>query len=121
MNAVIAELVLFAKRRGEEPFKVTVQIGTPYKSLDDPEEWACPVVVGPLYKHLPDVYGTDSMQALCLAVSLVLKSLQAFRDDGGTLSFDGSGDDFPLEAYSFRPEETRLKKQKEQLGAHHGF
>lgn len=111
MNTVIAELVLFAKRPGEEPFKVTVQIGTPYKHHDDPETWACPWSLKPLYKNLHDAHGSDALQALCLAISGVQDLLQDIRDKGGTLSEDGSGDGFPLEAYSFRPEETRLKKQ----------
>jgi len=111
MNTVIAELTIFAKRPGEEPFKVTAQIGTPYKYQDDPERWACPSSLSPLYNHLADARSGDAFHALCLAIALVQDLLQDVRDKGGTLSFDGKEDDFPLEAYSFRPEESRFRKQ----------
>lgn len=111
MNIVIAEVILFAKRPGEEPFKVTVQIGTPYKHHDDPETWAFPRALTPLFKHLHDAHGGNPFQALCLAIAGAQDLLQDVRDKGGMLGFDGSGDDFPLEAYSFRPAEHRIRKQ----------
>jgi len=104
MNDPIAQLSLVGTRPGGQPFKITVQIGKPYLYGTDPEEWACPVAVLPLFKALRDAHGNDSFQALCLAVSLAQDLLHGFREQGGVLSNEGEGegeDTFPLEAYAF--------------------
>ena len=86
----------------EGPFTIDLEIGTPYRC--DTGEWACRLSLDGLYYGLPDIRGEDSLQALCLAVSTALTLLRDFRRDGGTLQIDG--DEFPLEAYWFRPVET---------------
>jgi hypothetical protein len=104
MDNPIAQLSLLGARPDEQPFQITVQIGTPYLYAKDPEEWACPVVVSPLFKNLRDAHGGDSFQALCLAVALAQDLLHGFRENGGVLSNEGDGegeDTFPLEAYAF--------------------
>jgi hypothetical protein len=98
MDSMIAHARILAHRDGEEPFEIEVQVGTPYQ--DRPDEWACPVAVSPLYDRLRDARGDSSLQALCLAASLALNLLQGFKDKGGSL-FLVSGEEFPLEAYSF--------------------
>jgi hypothetical protein len=100
MNIVIASEKIFGQRQGEEPFEITVEIGTPYQVGTDPEEWACPVSLSPLFKRLHDAHGGSSFHALCLASSLVLDLLHGFKENGGTL-FYSIGEDFPFEAYSF--------------------
>ena len=100
MNSVIATESLIAKRVDEDPFELKIEIGTPYKVGSDPEEWACPVALRPLYQRLHDAHGRNSFQSLCLAASLVLDLLQGFIERGGSLTFP-NGDSFPLEAYSF--------------------
>jgi hypothetical protein len=101
MNIPIASESLFGQKHPhEDRFEITVQIGTPYQVGTIPEEWACPVSVKPLYKVLHDAHGEGSLQALCLAISLAQDLLQAFRENGGKLTFE-TGDEFPLEAYSF--------------------
>ncbi len=100
MNKVIAHTSIFGQRPGEERFEITVEIGAPYQCSPDPEEWACPVAVRPLYKRLHDAHGGDSFQSLCLAISLAQDLLQDFREKGGSLTYE-AGDLFPLECYSF--------------------
>jgi hypothetical protein len=100
MDNVIAHTVIFGQRQGGDRFEITVEIGTPYKYGDDPEEWACPVAVRPLYKRLRDAHGGDSFQSLCLAIALAQDLLQGFREKGGSLTYD-NGEEFPLESYSF--------------------
>jgi hypothetical protein len=97
---VTATTVITAQRPGEEPFRITVEIGLPYQVGNDPHEWACPVVVEPLYKNLHDAHGGDALQSLCLAISLAIDLLTSFKSDGGKLLSD-NGEDFPLEAYCF--------------------
>jgi hypothetical protein len=63
MEKVIAQTSFFGQRPGEERFEITVEIGAPYQCGEDPEEWACPVAVSPLYKRLHDAHGGDSFQS----------------------------------------------------------
>jgi|SRR5580765_7243247 hypothetical protein len=100
MNSVIAMESLIATRAGEDPFELKIEIGTPYKVGSDPEEWACPLALSPLYQKLHDAHGGNSFQSLCLAASLALDLLHGFLEKGGSLTFP-NGDTFPFEAYSF--------------------
>ena len=102
MESVIAKQDVLVIRPGEEPFQVSIQIGTPHEVGDQPEEWACPVAMQPLYKRLHPAHGGSSLQALCLAASLVLDLLLGVREKGGRVTLT-SGEDFPLESYSFGP------------------
>jgi hypothetical protein len=100
MDTITAISSIMGQRHGEESFQIQVKIGVPFQCGIDPEEWACPVALTPLYNHLHDVHGSDSFQALCLAISLVLDLLHEFKEKDGALKFS-SGEEFPLEAYSF--------------------
>jgi hypothetical protein len=60
---------------------LTVRIGRPYELGD--HEWACPVETDGLHGRHPDIHGTDSLQSLCLAASLVRRLLQDFVARGG--------------------------------------
>jgi len=100
MNEAIASENIWGQRPGEDPFEVRIEIGTPYRVGEDPQEWACPVALPPIHNRLRDAHGNSSFQALCLASSLALNLLQEFKEQGGTL-FYSPGQDFPLEAYSF--------------------
>jgi hypothetical protein len=103
MNKMIAQTSIFGQRPGEERFEIKVEIGPPYQCSDDPEEWACPVAVRPLYNRLHDAHGGDSFQSLCLAISLAQDLLQDFKEKDGLLTYE-TGDLFPLESYSFGAE-----------------
>jgi len=100
MDPVIASEKIWAQRPNEEPFEVEIRIGTPYQVGTEPEEWACPVALTPLYRKLHDAHGGSSLQALCLASALALHLLDGFKEKGGRL-FYSSGEGFPLEAYAF--------------------
>jgi hypothetical protein len=101
MENCIAKLELIGQNKGEEPFQIVVEIGTPYEKNNDPEEWWCPVSVVPLFKNLHDAVGGGSFQSLCLGVALVLDLLQGFKEKGGVLRLKDGGEEVPLEAYAF--------------------
>ena len=63
--------------------RVAARIGKPYEVTR--EEWACPAEVAGLDPRYPDMRGADSLQALCLAISLVSSRLEAVIEKGGTL------------------------------------
>ncbi len=100
MNNVIEHSSVFGQRQVEERLEITVEIGTPYLYGEDPEEWGCPVSVQPLYNRLHDAHGSDSFQALYLAIALVQDLLKDCMEKGGSLTHE-NGEPFPLESYSF--------------------
>ncbi len=104
MDKFIAQTNLVGITAEGERQEIEVKIGVPYKinHEDNIEEWACPVSLQPLFKQLRDVSGGDSFQALCLAAGLVIDLLTAYKEKGGKLTLKG-GDEFPLNAYWFRP------------------
>jgi hypothetical protein len=100
MNSVIATESIIAARANEKPFQLRIEIGTPHKIDDEPEEWACSVALSPLYQNLHAAHGGSSFQSVCLAASLVLDLLHSFKEKGGSLTYS-TGESFPLAAYSF--------------------
>jgi hypothetical protein len=60
-----------------------VRVGRPYKSEDG--NWACPCELVGLEPRYADIRGGDSLQALCLAISLLRRRLEDFIDKGGTI------------------------------------
>ena len=77
-------------------FRLVIQIGRPTQVSDDPEsEWRCPVTV-PFDGRIRDIYGEDSWQSVCLALSLVHSLLAAFIQRGGKLYYPGTTEEFTL-------------------------
>jgi hypothetical protein len=76
--------------------EVAVEIGRPYKAPEG--EWACPVKIRGMYDRLPDVRGEDSLQALCLAASLVRSLLTSFVEAGGRLVTPNTDSAYELKA-----------------------
>ncbi len=85
LKKIIAFTSVFGQRPGKERFEITVEVGPPYRCGEDPEGWAFPVAMRPLYKGLRDVHGSDSLQSLCLAICLAQDLLHDFREKGGSL------------------------------------
>lgn len=79
-----------------EKFTFTVHLGRPTPVSDEPESgWRCPVTI-PFDGPTRDIYGVDSWQALCLALSLVHSQLADFIRRGGKLYHPGTTDEFTL-------------------------
>jgi hypothetical protein len=73
--------------------KVLVRVGKPYKDADGP--WRCPCELAGFEPRYVDMAGADSMQALCLAVSVVRRRLEHFIEDGGRIFYE-SGEELSL-------------------------
>ncbi|MEZ0258445.1 MAG: hypothetical protein ACAI37_24410 [Chthoniobacter sp.] len=77
-----------------EAFDITIQIGRPTPISDRPEsDWRCPVTI-PFGGEEREIYGVDSWQALCLALSLVHAQLAEFLRRGGKLYHPGGTEEF---------------------------
>ena len=72
---------------------VKARVGRPYQ--DGSEVWACPVELVGFEHRYPDIRGSDSMQALELALSVVWSRLQDFIEKGGTVC-DREGNPYTL-------------------------
>ena len=101
MSAQIASIEIKALRSTGESFPVQFSVGAPYRNSEsDLEEWRCPVSLQPLYSRLAHAAGADSMQALCMALSLGVDLLGKFVEDGGRL-FHPDGTEFLLQSFAF--------------------
>jgi hypothetical protein len=97
---IIVTTELTCVRRTGERLNCLVEIAKPYQA--ETGEWACPLSLGELYPRLPDVNGEDSLQALCLALSLARLLLTYFVEDGGRILIAGTDSEFPVDAYFSR-------------------
>jgi hypothetical protein len=75
---------------------VQLRIGMPYRIAE--VEWACPCELAGFESRYPDIHGGDSMQALCLAVSLVRRRLEDFIEKGGKILDADDGTEWPLDS-----------------------
>jgi len=99
MKEVLATTELFGESKDRERFPIRVQIGRPYLSGTEPDTWACPVAVDPLYTHLRDIAGGDSFSSLMFSQSHCDLSSREFcsvrrpinHDDGTAYSLDAYG------------------------------
>ncbi len=93
---MIAQTTIYGQRPNEERFKIIVEIGLPYQVEN---AWACPVSVQPLQREI-DIYGDNSLQALCLAIGLALELVSDFKQKGGKLQHI-TGEEFQFKPYAF--------------------
>lgn len=80
--------------------EISLIVGAPYRLPGEPETWACPCELTGLYSRFVDICGGSSLQALCLALSLLRKLLETEIERGGRISFPGDeeGSEGPSEA-----------------------
>lgn len=76
---------------------IRVEIGRPHP--DPRGGWACPVLVDGLDGKVRDIFGEDSLQALCLGLRIVRVHLACVLERGSRLVDARDDSDFPLEVY----------------------
>jgi len=69
-------------------------IGKPYQT--DDQQWACPYVLEGAFDQGPDIPGSDSIQALSLALYGLYHDLIRLLDDGGRLLHPKTREPFDL-------------------------
>ena len=104
---IIATTELICIRPTGERVNCRVEIGKPYRA--ESGEWVCHLSLGELYERRPDICGEDSLQALCLALSLARQLLAHFAENGGRVLISGTETDseetncdFPIDAWFSR-------------------
>ncbi|MBL6751598.1 MAG: hypothetical protein ISP90_13815 [Nevskia sp.] len=68
-------------------FNVTLRIGAPRPGNHN--DWVCSIETEGMSPRLSDSHGTDSMQALLLAISSARSRLNRFAKDGGKFYWPG--------------------------------
>jgi hypothetical protein len=82
-------------RPGRDASLVTVVIGRPY--LVSELEARCPVELRGFESQYPDISGTNTLQALCLALTIVRRRLEDALDKGCILSDAEGGEPYDPE------------------------
>ncbi len=108
MSQKVASVDLICVRPDGSQTPVRAWVGMP-KRLSE-KEWACPVGLDGLYDHLADIRGADSLQSLCLALTLIRSLLENLVEPGGRLLDSQDRHDYPIKSVfsavgSDRPEE----------------
>jgi hypothetical protein len=108
MTDVIARESVLAPPPGGTRFTIEVRVGKPFRVEGVAvEEWICPLALSPLYGDVRDVHGNSSLQALCLALSLAIDSLEKFEADGGSLTYE-DGNEYDFWSLSFTDAANRF-------------
>lgn len=94
---LIAKESMFGCEPGGDPFEISIEIKAPCEPADHPNEWVCRVNLTPFLQNGREIHGDSSLQALCLALSLVRKYLDRVLEEGGRLTYE-TGEDYPLDA-----------------------
>lgn len=71
-------------------------VGRPYQAATG--EWRCAVELSGLHERLADMAGQDSLQALCMAASMLRNLLEAVREKGGDVLHPSDRSECQLDA-----------------------
>ena len=90
MKDAIAETKIVMRSPTGDSTSVHVEIGRPY--LVSADEAACPIGMTGLYPRIHDIHGTDTLQALALALEFVRITIHTWEEKGFTFEFPEGGD-----------------------------
>ena len=97
MDSPVASLNLVEVAPSATRTPIHVEVGCPHR--DGRGAWACSILVDGLDSKPRDIYGEDSLQALCLGLRLVGTHLEGVLERGSRLIHSDDGSEFPLDAY----------------------
>ena len=81
---IASEELLWIKADGSE-IKLIARVGVPYEA--ESGQFRCPVELAGLDGRYPDIAGESSMQAMCLATSLLATRLKHLLQEGERLVY----------------------------------
>src|SRR4051812_30156162 len=96
MDDPLAETKIQCVAASGESFTSPLRVYPPRR--EDRGMWSCAVSMGDLLREDQPLFGEDSLQALCLALSFARSRLQDFVARGGRLVIPGTEDDFSIDA-----------------------
>ena len=97
MDSPVAKLELVEVGADGSRIPTRIELGQPH--ADGRGAWACSVSIDGHDHHTKDIYGEDSLQALCLGLRMVRLHLEIALARGSRLIDPDEGTDFPLQAY----------------------
>lgn len=89
MKDTIAETKITIKSPAGDSKTIHVEIGRPYSISED--EAACPIAMTGLYPNISDLHGTDTLQALALALEFVRLTIHSWEKKGFEFEFPSGG------------------------------
>ena len=92
MKDAIAETYIVMKSPAGVSTSVHVEIGRPY--VVSAEESACPIAMTGFFSGIQDIRGTDTFQALALALEFVRVTIRKWEEKGFAFEFPEGGE-FP--------------------------
>jgi hypothetical protein len=96
MSDWIAEESFTAHPRLGGRMNVTARLARPHRLAED--EYACAVALDGLHENLPEIHAVSSLQAVCLAASLLRNVLSDFVERGGRLKYGETDEDVDIAA-----------------------
>lgn len=106
MTDPIAETTILMKSPNGDSKSVHVEIGRPHTI--SPDEAACPISMTGLYPTIQDIHGTDTLQALALALEFVRITIRKWEEKGFTFEFPEGGK-LPTEIWFQKRDECQSK------------
>ena len=97
MNEPVASLRLVEVGSSGTRTPIHVEVGCPRP--DGRGAWVCAIRVDGLDSEPRDIYGEDSLQALCLGLRFVRTHLEGVLERGSRLVHSDDGSEFALDAY----------------------
>jgi|ERR1043166_150465 hypothetical protein len=101
MDTPVASLKLVEVAPGATRTPIHIQIGCPHP--DGRGAWACAIFVEGLDSKPRNIYGEDSLQALCLGLRIVRAYLEGVLERGHRLVDPDDDSDFSLNNYFENP------------------
>ena len=89
MKDTIAETTATMKSPKGDDTSIHIEIGRPYSISAD--EAACPISMAELYPKIHDIHGTDTLQALALALEFVRITIRKWEEKGFRFEFPQGG------------------------------
>ena len=89
MKDPIAETKINMRSPTGDSKTIHVEIGRPYPISSN--EAACPITMTGLYPNISDLHGTDTLQALALALEFVRLTIHSWEKKGFTFEFPNGG------------------------------
>jgi hypothetical protein len=81
---IALERILWLREDGTE-VEISANVGEPYQV--DKELWACPVSLDGVFGRCGDIYGSSSLQSLCLAIGLLASQLRHLVETNSNLVY----------------------------------
>jgi hypothetical protein len=101
MDSPVATLELIEVAASGARIAIRIEVGRPRR--DPSGAWRCSILAGGIDREARDIFGEDSLQALCLGLEFLRAQLHFITQRGSRLIQPDENTDFPIDAYFRNP------------------